>query len=245
MQKVPFRSSHWLMGALAVTLVAGAGCKKKVPPPPPTEQVPVQKVESKLQITTITPGSFEEGTGGTAKIYGSAFESGASVKVGDTPLKRVELVDPNTLDVTLPGMAAGTYDVAVTNPDGSSAMLRSGLVVRAAKVVEDCSRMTLYFGFDSAGVTPEARRALDGKMACYQRKSGQVRLEGHADERGTTDYNLALGQRRAEAVANHLAGQGVSRSRLKAVSYGEERPAVRGSSESAWAKNRRVEVAAD
>jgi peptidoglycan-associated lipoprotein len=72
--------------------------------------------------------------------------------------------------------------------------------------------------------------------------SQRVRLEGHADERGTREYNQALGARRANAVADYLVLQGVSRSRVETISYGEERPAATGSGESAWSKNRRVEL---
>ena len=67
-------------------------------------------------------------------------------------------------------------------------------------------------------------------------------LEGHADERGTREYNLALGQRRAESVAAYLLSNGVSRNQLKTISYGEERPVALGSNNASWAKNRRVEI---
>ena len=73
-------------------------------------------------------------------------------------------------------------------------------------------------------------------------RSGLVRLEGHADERGTREYNLALGERRAKAVANYLAIQGVPRPQIEVISYGEEKPAALGQGESAWAQNRRVEL---
>ena len=67
-------------------------------------------------------------------------------------------------------------------------------------------------------------------------------IEGHADERGTREYNLALGQRRAESVASYLIANGVNRNRLTVKSYGEERPLVLGSNDSAWSKNRRAEL---
>ena len=67
-------------------------------------------------------------------------------------------------------------------------------------------------------------------------------LEGHADERGSREYNLALGERRAKAIANYLILQGIDRSRIETVSYGEERPAALGSDEESWSRNRRVEL---
>ena len=69
-----------------------------------------------------------------------------------------------------------------------------------------------------------------------------ISIEGHADERGTREYNLALGQRRAESVANYLVANGINRNRLFAKSYGEERPLSLGSNDTAWSKNRRVEI---
>lgn len=99
-----------------------------------------------------------------------------------------------------------------------------------------------YFDFDQSSLSASTRADLDA-VASFLKKSGaKVRLEGHADERGTREYNLALGERRAQAVANYLAVQGVSKSQLEIISYGEEKPAVLGSSESSWAKNRRVEL---
>ena len=72
--------------------------------------------------------------------------------------------------------------------------------------------------------------------------TAKIRLEGHADERGTREYNMALGERRANAVANYLIINGVARYRIETVSYGEEQPVVNASNESAWNQNRRVEL---
>ena len=69
-----------------------------------------------------------------------------------------------------------------------------------------------------------------------------VRIEGHADERGTREYNLALGERRAKAVSQYLILQGIDRSRVETISYGEERPAALGEDEASWSRNRRVEL---
>ncbi|OZB15570.1 MAG: peptidoglycan-associated lipoprotein [Marinobacter sp. 34-60-7] len=102
---------------------------------------------------------------------------------------------------------------------------------------------TFYFDFDTAEIKQEARDVLVAHarfLADNPRQ--QVRLEGHADERGTKEYNLALGERRANAVQRFLIVNGASRGQIETVSYGEEKPAVRGSSESAWAQNRRVEL---
>ena len=99
-----------------------------------------------------------------------------------------------------------------------------------------------YFDFDSSVLKPEARAALQAHANRLKSNSESVRLEGHADERGTREYNQALGARRANAVADYLVLQGVSRSRIETISYGEERPVNSASSESAWSQNRRVEL---
>ncbi|HET8850713.1 MAG TPA: peptidoglycan-associated lipoprotein Pal [Marinobacter sp.] len=102
---------------------------------------------------------------------------------------------------------------------------------------------TFYFDFDTAEIKQEARDALVAHARFLaENPRQQVRLEGHADERGTSEYNLALGERRANAVERFLVVNGASRGQIETVSYGEEKPAVRGSSESAWAQNRRVEL---
>ena len=99
-----------------------------------------------------------------------------------------------------------------------------------------------YFDFDQSALSPETRAALDAQANVLRSQSGVVRLEGHADERGSREYNLALGERRAKAIANYLILQGIDRSRIDTVSYGEERPVALGQDEASWAQNRRVEL---
>ena len=99
-----------------------------------------------------------------------------------------------------------------------------------------------YFDFDQATLKPATRAALDAQVAFLKGKTTRIRLEGHADERGTREYNMALGERRANAVANYMVINGIERYRIETVSYGEERPVAFGSNEDAWSKNRRVEL---
>jgi peptidoglycan-associated lipoprotein len=100
----------------------------------------------------------------------------------------------------------------------------------------------IYFDFDKAELKPEARAILV-KKADWLRENPEfsVRIEGHCDERGTNEYNLALGERRASAAWRFLNALGVSGSRVSTISYGEERAAVYGHNENAWSKNRRDE----
>lgn len=101
---------------------------------------------------------------------------------------------------------------------------------------------TVYFDFDRADIRPEMRTVLQ-RNAEWLRRHPRVKMsiEGNCDERGTEEYNMALGQRRAEAVKSYLVSLGISSNRLSTISYGEERPADPGHNEAAWAKNRRAE----
>ncbi len=99
----------------------------------------------------------------------------------------------------------------------------------------------IYFGFDQFNVDAEDQATLSSQAQWLQRNPAvRVLLEGHADERGTRDYNLALGERRANAAKNYLASLGVDPSRIEVISYGKERPAELGSNEEAYARNRRA-----
>ena len=101
----------------------------------------------------------------------------------------------------------------------------------------------IYFDFDSYAVKDEFRPIVEAHAKLLKQSTGAKEVaEGHTDERGGSEYNLALGQKRAEAVVKQMTVLGVGESQLEAVSYGKERPAVDGHDESAWAKNRRVEL---
>jgi len=102
---------------------------------------------------------------------------------------------------------------------------------------------TIYFEYDQYNLTSKSIQALKGVVSVMNKNEKiTLSIEGHADERGTREYNLALGQRRSESVASYLIANGIKRNRLITKSYGEERPLSLGSNEAAWSKNRRVEI---
>ena len=107
----------------------------------------------------------------------------------------------------------------------------------------DGSQITdrVYFATDSSVVDSEGQSSLD-RQAQWLKANGNVNvtLEGHADERGTREYNIALGERRATAAKNYLVGQGIAAGRISTISYGKERPAATGNDEGAWSQNRRA-----
>ena len=100
---------------------------------------------------------------------------------------------------------------------------------------------TVFFAFDSSALSAEAQSALDTQVAWLKKHDDvNVIVQGHCDDRGTREYNLALGERRANAVKQYLVSQGIEESRISTISYGKERPAVLGNNEAAWAQNRRA-----
>lgn len=114
---------------------------------------------------------------------------------------------------------------------------------RANQAAAALNARTFYFDYDSNAIQASDYDSLKAHAAYLAKNSSaHVRVEGNADERGTREYNMALGERRAKAVAAFLTSNGANASQLSVVSYGKEKPAVDGHDESAWSKNRRVEL---
>lgn len=147
----------------------------------------------------------------------------------------------DTASVSTDGGLAATQ-APVTGVDGTGAAVgANGAVTPGSEqdlVVNIGDRV--FFGYDQHDLSGEARTTIE-KQAQWLKTYPQVHLmiEGHADERGTREYNLALGEQRAMAIRNYLIALGIEASRVQTISYGKERPAVTGSDESAWAQNRR------
>jgi peptidoglycan-associated lipoprotein len=101
---------------------------------------------------------------------------------------------------------------------------------------------TVYFDFDKFNLRPDAKASLDANAALLKEfPDAIIKVEGHCDERGTVEYNLSLGEKRAKAVQDYLSGLGIAANRLSIISYGKEKPVDPGHTEAAWAKNRRAE----
>ena len=97
----------------------------------------------------------------------------------------------------------------------------------------------VFFDYNSAELDEDAQELLQDQVAWMKQYDASVTIEGHCDERGTIEYNLALGEKRAQAVKNYIIGLGVDSSRVSTISFGKERPAVVGSNDGAWSQNRR------
>jgi peptidoglycan-associated lipoprotein len=128
-----------------------------------------------------------------------------------------------------------------TGPPGGPGLGSRSVVPGSQQDLEASAGDRVFFAFDRADISPEARQIL-ARQADWLRRypNVTVTIEGHCDERGTREYNLALGERRAQAVKNVLVASGISASRISTISYGKERPAVVGSAEESYAQNRRA-----
>jgi peptidoglycan-associated lipoprotein len=113
-------------------------------------------------------------------------------------------------------------------------------IPQALAPCHDGTFKTIYFDFDQSALTAQGRTDMEWNMACINNDSRNVTIEGHCDERGTEEYNIALGDRRARAVRDFFTGAGIARARINTVSYGETRPADPRSNEAAWRQNRRA-----
>lgn len=131
------------------------------------------------------------------------------------------------------GMGANGYY------DGGAAVSNSANIVSAAAG----NANTVYFAYDSSDINSQGQAVLNQQAQFLQANpEARVQIAGHTDERGSREYNMALGERRAKSAQAYLASQGVDVSRTEAVSFGEDQPAVQGNSEDAYAKNRRAEL---
>jgi peptidoglycan-associated lipoprotein len=157
---------------------------------------------------------------------------GSSVKLDDVPVE-----DRST--GAMSGQAPGAQGSTSTDPRGGV----SGVDVNANDAAQPAGMArVVYFDYDSFDVRPEFRATLEAHARYLGAdRNRRVALEGHTDERGGREYNLALGQKRAEAVRRSLSLLGVTEAQMEAVSFGEEKPAMMGMDEASFARNRRVE----
>lgn len=157
--------------------------------------------------------------------------------------KKPTTVDRPVAGEPVGGVTGGTTSGAGGNETGSAQPLPGGAGAMNGEAGALTSTTTLLFDFDSSEIKPE----YNAVIAAHARRLAagaalRVRLEGSTDERGSPEYNIGLGERRAQAVKRALTLQGASDAQIVTVSYGEERPAVEGHTEEAWAQNRRVEI---
>ena len=137
--------------------------------------------------------------------------------------------------------SAGTGSSSVASEEGTiTESAGSGIVAGSQEDLIVNVGDRVFFGYDSSELDSDALELLQDQVAWLKQNSDvSITIEGHCDERGTREYNLALGEKRAQAVKNYLIGLGINPDRVSTISYGKERPAVVGSNDGAWAQNRR------
>jgi len=241
--------SLYRAGLIAVLAAAvfTFGCKKPPKAPPPAPPAPAPAAARPTVTLQASPTTVKKGESSTlswnstdAKELSMAPEVGAVTAQGSTK------VTPS--DST-------TYTVTATGPGGSTSATATVTVNAPPPPVEQPKGPTIdelflkevrdaYFDYDKADLRPDARAALT-KTADFLKNYPQIKvtIEGHCDERGSTEYNLGLGDRRASAAKDFLVGLGVPADRLKTISYGKERPQCTDPNEGCYQKNRRAHLA--
>lgn len=148
---------------------------------------------------------------------------------------------------TLPESGGAPTDIGASTTGTSGSDVSGAELTADQRAIEALKQVgtLIYFDYDRADIKPEYVAIVTAHAKFLgENPARKLRLEGHSDERGSREYNIGLGERRAQSVRRALLLQGVNEAQLTTVSYGEERPAVAGSDESAYAKNRRVELVA-
>lgn len=199
---------------LLLTMLAFSGCKEDPPPTPPPE----------CQDDMDCPG-------------GKACEGGKCIK------KELPPPPECTSDADCSGNKV-CIDEKCEYECQSDSACGAGKVCTDNRCTEPaCEVETINFDFNEYYLTSEAQRVLRANADCLKKKKvARIVLEGHCDERGSVEYNLSLGQKRAQSVRDFLVDLGIESSSIKVISYGEERPIDPASNEDAWAKNRRAET---
>ncbi len=232
------------------------GCKKETPPPvppppPPPKPAPLPKPTASL---TAEPSSIERGKSATLK-WSSSNATSASLNQG------IGSVRVNGSREVFPTQTT-TYTLTVKG-QGGEASATSTVTVRVPpppppppppkvdfdQALSSSAVRDAYFDYDQSDVRSDAQATLRSNATALKKlfsdyPSGRVVIEGHCDDRGTNEYNLALGDRRATAARDFLVGQGVPAGKLTTISYGEERPQCTASDESCWQRNRRAHFSA-
>lgn len=241
----PPQRTVFLLALLALLTFVGA-CKKEVAAPPPPAPAPAPAPPARPTVTLQTSQTFIQSGEAATLNWSSTNATALALQPG------IGSVAPEGSTRVSPAQST-TYTITATGPGGSAeASVRITVSApppppapsRPAATLEELFRANVfdgYYDYDKADIRADARDAL-AKTAEFLRTHQQVRvlIEGHCDERGSTEYNLALGDRRAQAARQFLISLGVAADRLETVSWGKERPFCTESNEECWQQNRRA-----
>jgi peptidoglycan-associated lipoprotein len=233
---------------LLASLITVAGCKKKPKPAPPTETAPVATAPAPTAQITATPNTISAGDQVVLSWRTTDADSITIDGIGQVPSSGVKNVQPtestsfHLVARGAGGVADSTARVTVSAPPAVSAPTNGMSDEEAFHAnVQD-----IFYDYDSADLRSDAQSTL-AKDAAYLNAHQDIRfiIGGYCDERGSNEYNLGLGQNRAEAAKNALVNAGVSASRIRVISYGKEKPFCTQSTEDCWQQNRRAGFALD
>jgi peptidoglycan-associated lipoprotein len=228
---------------ILVALVAVAGCKKKVPPPPIETAPPPASVAAPTAQITATPSVVSAGDQVVLSWRTTDATTVAIDGIGDVPTAGVKTVTPTTstsyhlVATGAGGHAEATARVTVNAPPAVVVPTNTMSAEEAFKAnVQDA-----FFDYDTYDIRGDAQAVL-ARDASYLVSHPEIKVAigGYCDERGSNEYNLALGQNRADAAKNALVTAGVAANRIRVVSYGKEKPFCSESTEECWQQNRRA-----
>lgn len=168
-------------------------------------------------------------------IFSGCAEKQAVVK--DEAVQEQKAATPQAAPVTDDEAARQAKEAALRAQAAKDAAAK-----RNAAALTDLNLQNIYFDFDKSSIRPDAREILKANAEIFTKNSAaKIVVEGYCDERGTTEYNMALGERRAQEAKQYLINLGINASRIETISYGEEKPLDPNSTEEAWAQNRRAQ----
>lgn len=259
-QSYRLHASRFSAVLLALTLfVFASGCKKKVPPPPPpppptrTETPPPTVSKPVINSFTAEPGSIERGQSSTLRwSVSNSTDTSIDQGVGAVQSQGQRSVSPTgTTTYTLIANGPGGSDtrsvtVSVSTPPPPPPPPARVPTLTSAQILGN-EGQDAYFDYDKSDIRSDAQAALTHDADLLKRIFAQdpnftVLVEGHCDERGSAEYNLALGDRRATAAKDYLVQLGVAADRLKTISYGKERPQCTDATEDCYQRNRRAHL---
>jgi peptidoglycan-associated lipoprotein len=242
MQRSSLRKLALLFGLVAVAIVAG-GCKKKVaatPPAPPPAPALQPTVTLNASPSTVNAGATVRLSWSSTNATDLEIQPGVGkvAPQGSTPVNPTQSTTYTITATGAGGSATASASVSVNAPAPAPV---TPTPQPSVSDLFDQNVKDAFFDLDKSDVREDARAALT-KDAEFLRSYPQVRvsIEGHCDERGSTEYNLGLGQRRAEAAKNYLISLGISADRMETTSWGKERPFCTEHDETCWQQNRRA-----
>jgi peptidoglycan-associated lipoprotein len=241
------RSTRVLVPALLMALVVVAGCKKKTPPPAPYTPPPVAAPAPTAHITA-EPSAISAGDQVTLTWKTTDATSVSIEGIGDVPTSGTKSVTP-TVSTNYHLVAkgeGGTADDTARVTVSSPPPVQQPTNTMSAEEEFKANVQDIYFDYDAYDVRTDAQTILS-KDAAYLSSHPNVRvvIGGYCDERGSNEYNLGLGQNRADAAKNALVAAGVAASRIRVISYGKEKPFCTESTEACWQQNRRAGFSMD